>query len=181
MTQRLENFELGHHALNRDSFHGKLDWWNSELNNGHRCRICWLRPKDCFCVNLNSMRAELASATYIDPSIRDIKVCIYYHYQELGRSANTAHLFEAISPAANCESITFGDVENETKLIQDIVSENASGQLMTCILYPHKTVSACCISVGTPLIDLIMSPRLHPLGTGYNPDHRLTATKRFVW
>ena len=38
----------------------------------------------------------------------------------LGRSANTAHVFEAICPDENMEVIVFGNVEDEQKLVEEI-------------------------------------------------------------
>jgi hypothetical protein len=63
---------------------------------------------------------------------------MYYHYQELGRSANTAHLYEAVCPTAKFEKVVFGDTEAETKLVQDILTETINEEPVTCVLYPSK-------------------------------------------
>ena len=63
---------------------------------------------------------------------------MYYHYQELGRSANTAHLFEAICPTKNFEKVIFGDTKAEIQLVNDIIRETLDDEPMTCVLYPSK-------------------------------------------
>jgi DTW domain len=63
---------------------------------------------------------------------------MYYHYQELGRSANTAHLYEAVCPTAKFEKVVFGDTEAEVKLVQDILTETVNEEPITCVLYPSK-------------------------------------------
>ena len=63
---------------------------------------------------------------------------MYYHYQELGRSANTAHLFEAVCPNGNYERLIFGDTLGEISLVQDMIKESREGKLMTCVLYPSN-------------------------------------------
>lgn len=63
---------------------------------------------------------------------------MYYHYQELGRSANTAHLYEAVCPSAKFEKVVFGDTEAEVKLVQDILTETMNEEPVTCVLYPSK-------------------------------------------
>lgn len=63
---------------------------------------------------------------------------MYYHYQELGRSANTAHIFEAVCPSKNFERVVFGDTEAEKKLVQDIITETINEEPVTCVLYPSK-------------------------------------------
>ena len=63
---------------------------------------------------------------------------MYYHYQELGRSANTAHLFEAVCPRSNYETLIFGDTLGEIGLVQDIIKESKEGRPVTCVLYPSN-------------------------------------------
>ena len=63
---------------------------------------------------------------------------MYYHYQELGRSANTAHLFEAVCPTKNFEKVIFGDTQAEIQLVNDIVKEINDDEPVTCVLYPSK-------------------------------------------
>jgi DTW domain-containing protein YfiP len=70
--------------------------------------------------------------------ISKVKVCMYYHYQEIGRSANTAHLFGALCPSAT-ESIIFGDVAKEQQLVREIKREYDEGEPITCILYPDRS------------------------------------------
>jgi hypothetical protein len=63
---------------------------------------------------------------------------MYYHYQELGRSANTAHLMEAVCPSNHFERVVFGDTEAEKKLVQDIITETLNDEPVTCVLYPSR-------------------------------------------
>lgn len=63
---------------------------------------------------------------------------MYYHYQELGRSANTAHLMEAVCPSNHFERVVFGDTEAEKKLVQDIITETLNDEPITCVLYPSR-------------------------------------------
>ena len=63
---------------------------------------------------------------------------MYYHYQELGRSANTAHLMEAVCPSKHFERVVFGDTEAEKKLVQDIITETLNDEPVTCVLYPSR-------------------------------------------
>ncbi len=106
-----------------------------------RCGRCWLRWYNCFCTEyLNSRQAyyrdrwnEIQNQYQVE-----IEIIMFYHAAELGRSANTAHVFEHI-----CESITkviiYGDQEKEEELVKRIV-DGSEGKLSrpehTCLLYP---------------------------------------------
>ena len=63
---------------------------------------------------------------------------MYYHYQEIGRSANTAHLMQAVCPHTNFSHLILGDTESEIQLINEIIDENVRNEPMTCVLYPSK-------------------------------------------
>lgn len=120
---------------------------DSELHSGirtsgvSRCSRCWLRWYNCYCKEyLNSRQAyyeqrwqQIAQEYQID-----VEIVMFYHAAELGRSANTAHIFEHL-----CQSITqviiYGDQKKEEALIQRIIDAR-DGKLgrpeYTCLLYP---------------------------------------------
>jgi DTW domain-containing protein YfiP len=69
------------------SYETKMTWWKGELTSGNRCSKCWLRMRECFCYKLTQFREEIYGN-----KAQNIRICIYYHFQEIGRSANTAHV-----------------------------------------------------------------------------------------
>jgi DTW domain-containing protein YfiP len=135
---RLENFDVDHHELNRISYNAKVAWWQEEQATGKRCALCWLRPHECFCSTLRTIQADMTDYVTRNSLEERIRVCLYYHYQELGRSANTAHLLEAICPTL-CERLIFGDAMAELRFIKEMINEHQSNKIRTCILYPHAT------------------------------------------
>jgi DTW domain-containing protein YfiP len=137
-SARLENFDIDHHHLNRDSCAKKIAWWKEEIATGKRCGVCWLRPYDCFCGDISSIRRDMNACIENDDILAKVRVGLYYHYQELGRSANTAHLLEVVAPSI-CENLVFGDSANELKFMKEIVEEYKSDDVHTCIMYPHSS------------------------------------------
>ena len=67
---------------------------------------------------------------------------MYYHFQEIGRSANTGHLLEMLSPQSSCAPLVFGDEESESKLIDEMVLEHAENRVATCVLYPSSDAAS---------------------------------------
>ena len=65
-----------------------------------------------------------------------VEVIIYYHYSEMGRSPNTAHVLPIIAPDLVSKTLIFGDVEEEWELFQSILDEHQRNIHRTCILYP---------------------------------------------
>lgn len=69
----------------------------------------------------------------------EIDVCIYYHFMEIGRSANTAHLLEAICESSKdddsfpigCKSVIFGNSIEEEILLDQLRPINGS-DLFVC-------------------------------------------------
>eukprot|EP01038_Epipyxis_sp_PR26KG_P006748 gene6748-9245_t len=127
-----DGFNPFHHEKQRSTFCALQSNWISQTmgSNPKRCKICWLRVYDCFCPQLKRMRE-----CYTSEKIPDFLVCIYYHYLEIGRSANTAHIFEPIFPS-HTESLVFGDIAQESALVDSICHEFEHNRSMTCILYP---------------------------------------------
>ena len=105
------------------------------LNEG-RCDKCWLRRYNCYCKSFDDIRHcinEISSGKNAEiiqtgQSIHVLPdVFMYYHYSEIGRSANTAHVLEALlSPSEqsdqkiNCYSAIFGDAVAEAVLVQQM-------------------------------------------------------------
>jgi hypothetical protein len=81
---------------------------------------------------------KLSDLPYALPSIT---VTIYYHYHEIGRSANTMHILEILCPSL-CQNIILGDIDKESKLLQRILDsqdeERLYGKTSTkiAVLYP---------------------------------------------
>ena len=132
---------VNHHENALRSYNLKLDWWGNQISTQFRCEVCWLRRYECFCNEMKNMGMTLSQFQDSNYPLK-IKVCLYYHYQEVGRSPNTAHVFEAISSFADqnifseCEVIIFGDSEKESQLLKDINNDIESNDFKTCILYP---------------------------------------------
>ena len=133
---------INHHPTTRISYKAKIEWWQNEINGNERCSKCWLRNSSecniCYCSQIDEMAFNIPQSTSITP----INMCIYYHYQEIGRSANTAHIFESLSSSHLNRSqsfssrLMFGDIEKELELIQKLNNEQDTNTLETCILYP---------------------------------------------
>ena len=134
---RLERFSVQHHEKNRISYNEKMKWWENETSN-ERCRTCWLRHYDCYCTSLNKRRQHYIEQQQQGRGLQHVTTCMYYHYQEMGRSANTAHLLEAICPPEQFQVVMFGDVDAEQQLVHEIHQEAVSGTPITCVLYPTR-------------------------------------------
>ena len=131
-----------HHELALKTYHSATSDWANVSSSDTRCETCWLRSYNCFCDYFNTRRET-------NEIISGVNIIIYYHFSELGRSANTMHLFPALFPS-NCSTVIFGDVTAESNLIKMIVEEQIQAQLIehygspcgmsvntrTCILYP---------------------------------------------
>jgi DTW domain-containing protein YfiP len=70
-------------------------------------------------------------------SVQNCEVIMYYATKELGRTPNTAHIFESLLPYCSSRLVQ-GDEMREQQLIAEMVAEHRSGQVRTCILYPTK-------------------------------------------
>lgn len=125
--------------MNRISYLAKRQWWHQETKEtNERCSKCWLRHYDCYCTSLDARKQYYAEQQRIGQGMQHVITCMYYHYQEIGRSANTAHLLEAICPAEQFEVVIFGDVEAEQKLVREMYDEAMTGEPVTCVLYPSR-------------------------------------------
>jgi len=60
---------------------------------------------------------------------------IYYHFQEVGRSANTAHLAPILLPNI-CDSIIYGDDERENTFLDSLWRSETDAD--SCVLYPAE-------------------------------------------
>lgn len=147
-----ESNPLIHHECIQKAYKEVMEWWRGEQESGRRCGKCWLRSYDCFCKEVCEIKNSIG--TFQENA--SIRMCIYYHYQEIGRSANTAHLYEAIynNPLpdhvkSSSEVILFGDIEAEAKLIKEMNEEQESGCPLTCVLYPANSA----VSLNTWLKD----------------------------
>jgi DTW domain-containing protein YfiP len=106
-----------------------------------RCGRCWLRWYNCYCGQYLNQRQSYYETRWREIAKEygvDIEIVMFYHAAELGRSANTAHIFEHL-----CQSITkvifYGDQEKEEELIQRIIAASVGKTARpehTCLLYP---------------------------------------------
>jgi DTW domain-containing protein YfiP len=119
-----------HHELTLKTYRLSTTEYAASVANGSRCGSCWLRHYDCFCSYLLSRQQFYQHI--LPPSLR---VTIYYHPKELMRSANTIHILSTLCPAIS-NTIVFGDVINESNLIEMILDEQDQNSRHTCILYP---------------------------------------------
>ena len=119
---------IDHHKITKEAYTNALRLWEEGKANINcpRCHKCWLRTYECYCHNVTSRS---------DATMNNVRITMYYHYQELGRSANTAHVLSMLMPD-KCEDLIFGDIVGEKKLVDSIKREQDSGNLETCILYP---------------------------------------------
>lgn len=117
-----------HHPMELHSSLLKQAAWRAKLS--HRCAVCWLRKYDCYC---SAMAGGVASISA--PAVL-AEVVVYYHYSELGRSPNTAHVLSIAAPHLVTRCLTFGDVQQERELLDILQAERASGEDRTCIMYP---------------------------------------------
>lgn len=133
--KKLVNFNVNHHETLHISYSEKIKWWHNETDiEKRRCKACWLRTSQCFCSVLHKKR-DVYEAWTPKPNIN---VCIYYNSIEIARTANTAHSLEVTCPSI-CNSLVYGDLENEVKLLDDIQREYEEGQPQTCIMFPSNS------------------------------------------
>ena len=114
-----------------------------------RCPRCWTRNFQCYCSKLSLQGERYSHAPALAPGttdsvssstatvVKDCEVIIYYATKELGRTPNTAHIFESLLPYCTTRLVQ-GDEMREQQLIADMVAEYRSGKVRTCILYPTK-------------------------------------------
>ncbi|KAJ1407985.1 hypothetical protein B484DRAFT_403661, partial [Ochromonadaceae sp. CCMP2298] len=134
-ARKLPSFDPDHHVTLREAYEDKRRWWHEETEvvkavQRTRCKTCWLRDYQCHCASLMATRASYA---HLLPT--SATVLLYYTSAEIGRTANTAHLFEAICPQL-VESLVYGDLTRERQLVQEIEDEYRAGCLRTCIMFP---------------------------------------------
>jgi len=117
-----------------ESCEGVMRRWHDSIDaqTGHRCPRCWLRSYECYCQEL---RGKLQGKGMSEVAIEKADVCIYYHFLEVGRSANTGHLMQQLAPSAT-SSIVFANAPEEDQLVEEIVREYQQGDVRTCIMYP---------------------------------------------
>jgi len=128
-----------HHTKTKEAYIGRKEWWEQEIDI-LRCDTCWLRRYQCYCGSLLGKRLQYDSLLSQESQKFKIEVYMYYHHLEIGRSSNTAHIFEAL-----CDCIVtpliYGDESSEAKLMETISAEYKSGEAHTCILYPKNDSS----------------------------------------
>jgi DTW domain-containing protein YfiP len=133
-----------HHISNLKIFANRMNWWKeaTSIEKGNRCQKCWLRNYNCFCQQLESLATPIRSSLSQMFDENPVEIVIYYHPVELGRSANTAHLFQFAAPSVVCKTLMFADADNEEIFFQKIMEESLNGKSQTCILYPsHNSIS----------------------------------------
>jgi hypothetical protein len=124
------------------------EWRNIVLQEARRCPFCWLRFYNCYCNYLKTKAAQyqIMISQHSSPlsslpiSVPSITVTIYYHYHEIGRSANTMHILEILCPSL-CQNLILGDIDQETKLLQRIIQSQDEERLgntsrKIAVLYP---------------------------------------------
>lgn len=120
-----------------------------------RCERCWLRLYDCHCDSISRIREEISKSADEEQQfdVRNVTnssaeveisltVCMYYHYSEIGRSANTAHFFEAIlndsapksaNSFVSCKSVVFGDIQAEDNLVDQMRPVECRGRMQSFV------------------------------------------------
>ena len=124
------SFSPLHHEKTRASYSGFLHAWHRKIDEG-RCAGCWLRSYDCCCESYLLGRQKL----YESLGAQSVDFLIYYHFRELGRSANTAHVLELL---LQCPTIVYGDHVKELALAAEIRQEVQEGRQRTVVLYPSS-------------------------------------------
>lgn len=135
------------------------DWWKRETertDSNKRCPQCWTRIPNCYCSYINKRKSDYKKLFPYNLKQEDldnlgfnssfnsdieIEVLMYYHPLEIGRSANTAHIFEALC-GHFAKPLVLGCKEDEDKLF-DLIKEETKIPLKerkvhTCVLYPSK-------------------------------------------
>jgi DTW domain-containing protein YfiP len=137
----MNELKISHHSTLLDTYKEKTDWWKNEVDGKSRCASCWLRCHDCFCGVILEKASQYSQIlkTLQQQCHLKLEVVIYYHNLEIGRSANTAHIFEALCKEVTT-SIIYGNTVEEEKFWRTLIEEtndNAS-RSYTCVLYPDK-------------------------------------------
>ena len=101
---------------------------------------CWARWSQCLCEYFGERKRSFYStkegaATTLQAA--NIHILSWYHQKELGRTANTAHIYEELCGPAVCTRIVYGDEGPEAALIEDIIREAETGQRRTAVLFPR--------------------------------------------
>ena len=109
--------------------------WNVALSRekDSRCGGCWLRSRQCYCGQFTNRRralvARFGAGTPVQDTAKDLAACaeeegvllkhcevlMYYHHDEIGRSCNTGHVLERLSPRY-CRALVHGD-EGKVNLV----------------------------------------------------------------
>lgn len=135
LRRKLEKFHINHHDATRISFKNHMRKWENDIKDGLRCQTCWLRvPYDCYCQDIKEKRLNVYDDYFNNHTLR-VKILMYYHYQEIGRSPNTGHIFEALCPS-HCDNLLFVDSDNEIKLMNSILQDIVNGDNSYCVMYP---------------------------------------------
>jgi DTW domain-containing protein YfiP len=113
MSSGLEG--IVHHEMEQAAYLGSTAAWESSVQVT-RCGKCWLRQSFCYCETFREKASKYSEGGRIS------KVLLYYHFKEIGRTANTGHIFEAMAPHW-CTSMTLGDLEAERNLLRTIMEE----------------------------------------------------------
>jgi len=127
--------ETIHHQKTKEAFLGRHEWWEQETIS-FRCPKCWLRHFQCYC-NYMTERKYHYDTLFGQNKTFKLEVYMYYHHLEIGRSANTAHIFDVLGESVVIP-IVYGDENAEARLMETIVSEYKQGITNTCILYPNN-------------------------------------------
>lgn len=141
-----DNPDSLHHWTDIYSYKQKVEWWDAatactDWHEEGRCSRCWLRNYDCYCsINIEpDVYIHSKSPTTATATCSPVRICMYYHFSELGRSANTAHFLNMILPASiPIDTIVYGDEEKERVLLAEMAEEAASGIINTVVLYPSN-------------------------------------------
>mmetsp|Transcript_19658 Transcript_19658/g.26932 ORF Transcript_19658/g.26932 Transcript_19658/m.26932 type:complete len:340 (+) Transcript_19658:280-1299(+) len=161
--------------------------------NGRRCKTCWLRSHDCYCEHVKQFKNLCNWEIKKDQLIKtqntigislEIDVCIYYHFMEIGRSANTAHLLEAICASKkedsfpiHCNSAIFGNSKEEEILldqmrpIDDLHGKRSTEDItVACVMFPSKES----ITLST-YIDNLMDNLSNQSSNNPSEDHKINS------
>lgn len=122
-----------HHIKLKEAYVGRKEWWEQETSSS-RCKVCWLRRYQCYCSHIVNPREHFAALFSLTEHYQ-LNIYMYYHHLEFGRSANTAHVFDALCSSV-VTPLVYGDEQGEHILMSQIALEHEKGINNTCILYP---------------------------------------------
>lgn len=128
-----------HHEMVYKAYSNRIQWWKGETEGEKpkRCGKCWLRPYQCYCDHIATQQEALKEVLAPFASSQ-VEIVIFYTFVEVGRSANTAHIFQNLCPQI-CSSIIHCDSKEEDKLFSTIMHEKQQGIEKTCVLFPSST------------------------------------------